>query len=124
MLTEEIYALNLTLLGMGTVFFCLALLYVFFAGTGRASSRYSESLAGKKPASQPVPAAAAAASEEFEVPEEVVAAIALALAQARPAAHAGAAAAVTAEVRVSAAVNWREQGRLLQHRRSSHWEQR
>lgn len=115
--TGELHALDLTLLGMGTVFSCLAILYVFFAGTGWVSARYSQRLAGKK-------AAAAATGEEAEVSEEVVAAIALALAQVRPASGLGAAAGA-AEVRVSAAgLTWREQGRMLQHQRSRDWEQR
>jgi len=118
MLTGEISALNLALLGMGTVFCCLAVLYAFFAATGRISVRYRNRPAKGKPAETRPQTAA-------DIPGEVVAAIALALAQARPATRAGATAGISAEVRASAAgLTWREQGRLLQHQRSSHWEQR
>lgn len=107
--------LELTILGMGSVFFCLALLYAFFAGTGRISVRWSRRLSGKSsaPAAEP----AAEAETEDEVPEEVVAVIGLALAQARRHLSGGA-----EEGRVSrSGAGWREQGRLVQHQRSRHW---
>ena len=119
MLTGEISAWTLALAGMGTVFCCLAVLYAFFAATGRISVWYRDRRASGKPAAETRP------QEAAEIPGELVAAIALALAQARPATRAIATAGGLAEVRVSpAGLTWREQGRLLQHQRSRDWERK
>ena len=122
MLGEEYSALNLALVGMGTVFCCLIVLYGFFWATGQIAARYRGRREEDRLEAMAGPPAMAAPAEG--IPEEVVAAIALALAQVRPASCIGAAAGA-AEVRVSAAgLPWREQGRLLQHQRSRDWEQR
>ncbi len=111
---------ELTLLGMGTVFFCLAALYLFFASTGLVvKTRSGKTDLLKDPSLQDDKEALK--DESGELSEEVAAVIAMALEAAlertRPSLTAISAAG-------SPAVgSWRTAGRISQHARSKFWEQ-
>ena len=106
-------AVSLAVAGIGTVFLCLLLVYIFFTITGRVMARYGARAAAKAeaPAAVAVPAGA-------ETPGAVVAAIALALAQMRRTGGA------RSEPPAAAGIPWKDQGRSQQHQRSRFWEQR
>jgi sodium pump decarboxylase gamma subunit len=109
--------LTLTWLGMGTVFFCLLVLYLFFAGTGLMVKRGG----GRKEPEQAKPSGyneiEAEDNESQEISGELSAAIAMALNSAL--AGTGPRLSSFPESEVG---TWRITGRLAQHARSRFWE--